>query len=85
MEYKTIAKPCEAKFIEKKSEFIGYLCPVQTEEQAVAFVKGHHKSTLGNCEMEGVVCRPAMELRDRRGERVIVKIKWQDFRKLAEG
>jgi hypothetical protein len=35
--------------------------------------------------MEGLVCRPARELRDRRGERVIVKIKWQDFRKLAEG
>ena len=39
MEYKTIAAPCEAKFIEKKSEFIGYLCPVQTEEQAIAFIE----------------------------------------------
>ena len=56
-----------------------------TLEQAVEFVKDHHNSTLGNCEMEGLVCRPARELRDRRGERVIVKIKWQDFRKLAEG
>lgn len=56
-----------------------------TLEWAVEFVKGHHKSTLGDCEMEGLVCRPGRELRDRRGERVIVKIKWQDFRKLAEG
>lgn len=39
MEYKTIARRCEARFIEKKSEFIGYLCPVQTEEQAVAFIE----------------------------------------------
>ena len=39
MEYKTIARRCEARFIEKKSEFIGYLCPVQTEEQAVALIE----------------------------------------------
>ena len=49
MEYKTIARRCEARFIEKKSEFIGYLCPVQTEEQAVAFIEEiramHRKAT----------------------------------------
>ena len=56
-----------------------------TLDQAVEYVKGHPKSTLGNCEMEGIVCRPSLELRDRRGERVIVKIKWRDFAGLAEG
>ena len=38
MEYKTILRPCEARFVEKKSEFIGYLCPVESEEQALAFI-----------------------------------------------
>ena len=52
MEYKTIARRCEARFIEKKSEFIGYLCPVQTEEQAVAFIeeiRAIHRKATHNC------------------------------------
>ncbi len=52
MEYKTIARRCEARFIEKKSEFIGYLCPVQTEEQAVAFIeeiRAVHRKATHNC------------------------------------
>lgn len=52
MEYKTIAAPCQAKFIEKKSEFIGYLCPVQTEEQAIAFIeqiRAMHRKATHNC------------------------------------
>lgn len=52
MEYKTIAAPCQAKFIEKKSEFIGYLCPVQTEEQALAFIekiRAMHRKATHNC------------------------------------
>lgn len=52
MEYKTIAQPCEAKFIEKKSEFIGYLCPVETEEQAIAFIeqiRAMHRKATHNC------------------------------------
>ena len=52
MEYKTIARRCEARFIEKKSEFIGYLCPVQTEEQAVAFIeeiRAMHRKATNNC------------------------------------
>lgn len=52
MEYNTIAKPCEARFVEKKSEFIGYLCPVETEEQAVAFVeeiRAMHRKATHNC------------------------------------
>ena len=52
MEYKTIARRCEASFIEKKSEFIGYLCPVQTEEQAIAFIeeiRAMHRKATHNC------------------------------------
>lgn len=52
MEYKTIARRCEARFIEKKSEFIGYLCPVRTEEEAVAFIeeiRAMHRKATHNC------------------------------------
>ena len=51
-----------------------------TLEEAVAFVKGNPKSQLGDIDMEGIVCRPVQELRDRCGERVICKIKWNDFK-----
>lgn len=52
MEYKTIAERCEARFIEKKSEFIGYLAPVETEEQAVGFIneiRSMHRKATHNC------------------------------------
>ena len=48
----------------------------------MAFVKSNPKSQLGDIDMEGVVCRPEQELRDRCGERVICKIKWNDFKDL---
>lgn len=53
--------------------------------EAVEFVKCHPNSFLGprTHEMEGVVCRPLYELRDRCGNRVIVKIKWEDFKHLV--
>ena len=46
---------------------------------AVKFIKTHPKSKLRDAEMEGVVCRPLFELADRRGNRIIVKIKCRDF------
>ena len=49
---------------------------------AVEYIKTNPQSTMGACKMEGVVCRPCQELRDRRGNRVIVKIKWEDFKDL---
>lgn len=52
MDYKTIAERCESSFTEKKSEFIGYLCPVTTEEQAIAFVeeiRARHRKATHNC------------------------------------
>lgn len=51
--------------------------------KAVDFVKSNPKSTLGTCDMEGIVCRPKIEMRDRCGKRIIVKIKWNDFRRLG--
>ncbi|MBQ2942280.1 MAG: YigZ family protein [Clostridia bacterium] len=36
--YKTVEKESVAEFTEKKSRFIGYACPVKTEEEALAFV-----------------------------------------------
>ena len=51
-----------------------------TIQEGVDFVKAHPKSTMGTAYMEGVVGRPRVEMRDRCGKRVIVKIKWEDFK-----
>lgn len=51
-----------------------------TIDQAIKYVKGNPKSKLGDLPMEGIVCRPTTELRDRCGNRVITKIKWNDFK-----
>lgn len=37
-EYTTIYDRAEDSFIERKSEFIGHIAPVETEEQALAFI-----------------------------------------------
>jgi len=50
-----------------------------TLEEAVEFVKQKPKSTIGNANMEGLVCRPVVDLFDRRGERLVVKVKVCDF------
>ena len=53
-----------------------------TLQEGIDFVKSHPKSTIGTAMMEGVVGRPQVEMRDRCGNRVIVKIKWKDFKEL---
>lgn len=53
-----------------------------TLAEAEEFIMTHPKSTLGDCEMEGLVGRPIHELRDRCGNRIIVKIKWCDYKQL---
>lgn len=50
-----------------------------TIQDAVDFVKKNPDSTIGTAKMEGVVGRPKIELRDRCGKRLIVKIKACDF------
>lgn len=56
-----------------------------TIEDGIKFVKSRPNSTIGIAKMEGVVGRPRVELIDRRGNRVIVKIKVRDMRELEEG
>jgi uncharacterized YigZ family protein len=51
MNYFTVSKPAEASFIEKKSEFIGYIAPVKTGDEAVEFVnkiKSMHRKAKHN-------------------------------------
>lgn len=49
-------------------------------DDGVAYVKEGHTSTLSDgVKMEGLVARPKVEVLDRRGRRVIVKIKYRDF------
>jgi hypothetical protein len=51
-----------------------------TIQEGVDFVKTKPKSTIGTAMMEGLVGRPKVEMRDRCGKRVIVKIKVNDFK-----
>ncbi len=51
MNYFTISSPAEASFVEKKSEFIGYIAPVKTGDEAVEFVnriKSMHRKARHN-------------------------------------
>ena len=51
MNYFTISQPAEASFVEKKSEFIGYIAPVKTGDEAVEFVnkiKAMHRKAKHN-------------------------------------
>ena len=50
-----------------------------TIQDAVDFIKTKPNSTIGKAKMEGVVGRPKVELQDRCGHRLIVKIKRRDF------
>lgn len=55
-----------------------------TISEGVDFVLKHPKSTIGEAYMEGLVGKPKVEVRDRLGKRVIVKIKWKDLKDFAE-
>ena len=51
MNYLTISQPAEASFVEKKSEFIGYIAPVKNGGEAVEFVnkiKSMHRKARHN-------------------------------------
>lgn len=50
-----------------------------TLQEGVDYVKSKPMSTIGTAPMEGLVGRPKMELQDRCGNRLIVKIKVRDF------
>lgn len=62
--YTTIKGRAEARFEEKKSVFIGYACHVESEEEALSFVKEikeKHKDATHNCYgyvmKGGILCR----------------------------
>lgn len=56
-----------------------------TLEEAVSFVKRNPWSVVAMAHsgkhypMEGIVCKPGVDLLDRRGQRLIVKVKVRDF------
>ena len=51
-----------------------------TISEAVEFVKTAPNSTIGTAKMEGLVGRPSVELYEKFGKRLIVKIKVCDFK-----
>ena len=52
---------------------------IGTIDEAVDVIKQKPMSTIGKAPMEGLVGRPCVELRDRMGRRLIVKVKARDF------
>lgn len=50
-----------------------------TLQEAVNYVKTKPKSKIGTADSEGLVGRPEIELQDRCGKRIIVKVKVRDF------
>lgn len=51
MGYKTIKKPNNITFTERRSEFIAYLCPVHTNDEAIQFIneiKSQHRKATHN-------------------------------------
>ena len=53
---------------------------IGTLEDGIKYVKSKPKSKIGTADSEGLVGRPLHELKDRLGNRVIVKIKVRDFK-----
>lgn len=77
----------EREWVEKTAQMFNIdVVPIVltgTIQDGIDYVMKHPQSTMGTAMMEGVVGRPMIELRDRRGERVIIKIKWEDFKHFA--
>lgn len=51
-----------------------------TINEAVELVKKGFKSSFGTADAEGLVLRPTTELHNRKGERIITKVKCRDFK-----
>lgn len=77
----------EREWVEKAAQMFSIdVVPIVltgTIQDGIDYVMKRPRSTMGTAMMEGIVGRPMVELRDRRGERVIVKIKWKDFKHFA--
>jgi len=50
-----------------------------TLHDGIAIIKNGLNSTWGNFRAEGLVCKPYVELFNRKGDRVITKLKHKDF------
>lgn len=78
----------EREWVEKTANMFGIdvvsIVLKGTIQDGIDYVLNHPHSTIGTAMMEGVVGRPLVEMRDRRGNRVIVKIKWDDFKVFAK-
>lgn len=78
----------EREWVEKTAKMFGIdavpVVFVGSLEEGVDYVMEHHPSTIGTAMMEGVVGRPMIEMRDRLGKRIIIKIKWEDFKEFAK-
>ena len=74
----------ERKNVEDIATKLGIKCvPIighGTLEEAIELVKKGFKSTCGDFIAEGIVARPKVELRTRRGDRIITKVKHIDFK-----
>jgi ATP-dependent RNA circularization protein (DNA/RNA ligase family) len=50
-----------------------------TLDDAISYVKSSPKSRWGDFNAEGIVLKPAVELKARNGQRIITKLKHKDF------
>ena len=64
MQYRTIRAAASAEFVEKRSRFIGYISPVTTQQDAIAFIdsiKSKHWDATHNVPAyiirDGNICR----------------------------
>ena len=64
MQYRTIRAAASAEFVEKRSRFIGYISPVTTQQDAIAFIdsiKSKHWDATHNVPAyiirNGNICR----------------------------
>lgn len=55
---------------------LGYI----TLQQAMTFTQTRIKSLFGNFPIEGIVLKPMVELKDRKGNRIITKVKCKDWK-----
>ena len=73
----------ERKDVEAITEKLGIdIVPIVgrgTLQDAGDYAQYGYRSEIGKGLMEGLVMRPPVELLDRRGRRIIAKIKYKDF------
>jgi len=73
----------ERKNVEDIADYFGLkIVPIIGEgtlSEAVEITRKGFNSQWGNFKAEGIVLRPKIELKTRRGDRIIAKIKYKDF------